>query len=136
MGVELACPDGRRFVACWGDAFGHFGLELLAGTAGDVFGNSPQSRDFSAHRWWAPLARSAVSAQIIWRVGYVDRTEDEPDEAAPVAIALRCEQHVVWVAAACRADAATSLMSRGGFLLGMDAVVVTADQRFARSIGL
>jgi hypothetical protein len=27
MGVESACSDGRRFAACRGDAFGHFGLE-------------------------------------------------------------------------------------------------------------
>jgi hypothetical protein len=136
MGVELACRDGRRFVACWGDAFGHFGLELLAGTAGDTFGNSPQSRDFSAHPWWAPFARSAVSAQIIWRTGYIDRAQDEPDEPGPVAITLSSGQHVVWVTAAEHADVVASPMSRGGFLLGMDAVLVTADQLFARSIGL
>jgi hypothetical protein len=136
MGVEFACPDGRRFIACWGDAFGHFGLELLAGTADNTFRNSPQSRDFSAHPWWAPFARSAVSTRIIWRVGYVDRTQDESDEPAPVAITLSCGQHVVWLAAAERADAAASQMSRGGFLLGMDSVLVTADQQLARSVGL
>src|SRR6266852_3540352 len=37
MGVELACSDGRQYVACWGDAFGHFGLELVAGAADDIF---------------------------------------------------------------------------------------------------
>jgi hypothetical protein len=137
MGVELACPDGRRFVACWGDAFGRFGLELMAGTASDTFRNSPRSSDFSAHRWWAPFARSAVSAQIMWRDGYVDRTEDEPGGPAPVAITLSTGQHVVWVAAAEQTDvAAFSLMSRGGFLLGSDAELVTADQQFAGSIGL
>ncbi len=119
-----------------GDAFGHFGLELLAESADNTFRNSPQCRDFSTHPWWAPFARSAVSTKIIWRVGYVNRTQDEPDEPAPVAITLSCEQHVVWLAAAERADAAVSLMSRGGFLLGMDSVLVTADQQFARSIGL
>ncbi len=82
------------------------------------------------------VARSAVSTQFIWRVGCVDRTQDEPDEPAPVAITLSCGQHVVWLAAAERVDAAASLMSRGGFLLGMDSVLVTADQQFARSIGL
>jgi hypothetical protein len=83
-----------------------------------------------------PARAVCCISAVIWRVGYVDRTEDELDEPAPLAITLRCEQHVVWVAAAERADAAASLMSRGGFLLGMEAVLVTADQQFARSIGL
>jgi len=134
MGVELACSDGRQYVACWGDAFGHFGLELVAGAADDIFLNAPEGRDFSRHAWWVPFARSAVSARIIWRVGYVDRVASEPDEPAPVAVTLVCDQHLVWVAAAGRGD--NSPMSRGGFLLGTDDVLVTADRQFAHSIGL
>lgn len=136
MGVELTCSSGQRFVACWGDAFGHFGLELLASAADDVFQNRPDVRDFSVHPWWAPFARSAVSAGIIWRTGHVDRVEDEPDEPAPVAVTLASGQHLVWVAAAEAADAGTSPMSRGGFLLGADHVLVTADRQFAHTIGL
>lgn len=129
MGVELACPDGRRFVACWGDAFGHFGLELIAAAAADVFGNSPESRDFSPHEWWAPFARRPVTADVAWRSGYADT-----DDPAPVAVSLSCGQHRVWIAAAARDD--TSPASGSGFLLGMDAVLVTADRDFAQSIGL
>ncbi|MGN6794023.1 MAG: hypothetical protein ACTHJW_16670 [Streptosporangiaceae bacterium] len=136
MGVELTCSDGQRFVTCWGDAFGHFGLELLAGTADDVFQNDPDSRDFSMHKWWAPFAQSRVSAGIVWRVGHVDRTDHEPDEPAPVAVTLASDQHLVWVAAARASGAGTSPMARGGFVLGADEVLVTADRDFARSIGL
>jgi hypothetical protein len=78
----ITCPDGRQFVACWGDAFGHFGLELAAGTPADIFVNAPEGRDFSGHEWWMPFARSAVSARITWRIGHVDRVANEPDEPA------------------------------------------------------
>jgi hypothetical protein len=126
MGVELACPDDRRFVACRGDAFGHFGLEFLVAAAGDVFGNSPESRDFSQHDWWAPFTRLPVTAELAWRTGYADS-----DAPAPVAVSQRCGQHCVWIAAADRNDTSPS-----GFLLGMDAVLVTGDRAFAHSIGL
>lgn len=45
MGVELTTDAGATFLACWGDAFGHFGLELLAAPAGEIFENDPEPRD-------------------------------------------------------------------------------------------
>lgn len=136
MGVELTCSSGQRFVACWGDAFGHFGLELLASAADDVFQNRPDIRDFSMHSWWAPFARSPVSAGIIWRTGHVDRVEHEPDEPTPVAVALASGQQLVWVAAGEAVGAGASPVSRDGFRLAADHVLVTADRQLARGLGL
>jgi hypothetical protein len=78
MGVELACPDGGRFVACWGDAFGHFGLELFVAAAEDVFGNSPETRDFSQHDWWAPFTRLPVTAELAGAPGMRTATTPRP----------------------------------------------------------
>jgi hypothetical protein len=131
MGVELTSADDTHFVACWGDAFGHFGLELLVGDAAHIFQTCLERRDFSGHTWWAPFAQTPASAELIWRDDHSD-----VGGSAPVALALTAGEHCVWVVAAQPVESDASSMSRGGYLLGMDEVIVTGERHFAESIGI
>src|SRR5215471_4393187 len=130
MQVELHTTGGQTITACWGDAFGHFGLELIEALAGEIFDNEPEQRDFSRHRWWQPFMASSVHAALLWRSGSF-----ESGLPAPVALKLSVTNARLWVAAAIPFDGA-SHMARGGLLLAMDHVLVTADATFAASIGL
>jgi hypothetical protein len=126
MGVELVRDDGRRFFAGWGDAFGHFGLELVDAAASEILHNQPERRDFSHHRWWRPFIHAPMAATAIWQSGHNDS-----DESAPVALELSTDDHRVWVVSAQKEE---GLDAR--YLLGLDEVLVTADRSFAVDLGL
>jgi hypothetical protein len=131
MGVELATHDRGAVFVGWGDAWGHFGLEVRIADGLQAVGDHHERRDFSAHPWWAPFAGSTLAASLMWREGHV-----EDDGSAPVALVLISGQHAVWIASAVPIEDRASPMGRGGFLLGMDEVIVTGDRGFAETIGL
>lgn len=130
MGVELRLTDATTVVACWGDAFGHFGLEPQLARAADVFKNDPTAYDVSSHPWWRRFSSSPATARLIWRTGYVDR-----DDPAPVALQLATHRHSVWIFAAQQVKDDDAAAQRG-FLLGLDEVFVTADPSLASELGL
>ncbi len=107
------------------------GLELHVGDTAQIFQTCLERRDFSGHPWWAPFAQTPASAELIWRDGHSD-----VGGSAPVALALTAGEHCVWVVAAQPVDSDASSMSRGGYLLGMDEVIVTGERHFAESIGI
>jgi hypothetical protein len=112
MGVELTTRQDERFVVCWGDAFGHFGLELLVAPAADVFTNHPASRDFSGHPWWLPFMEIPLAAEFVWRDGHLDT-----GQPGPVALVLAAGKHRAWIVAAAPMTVEASPMTRGGYLL-------------------
>ncbi len=136
MGVQLGCPDSTWFTVTWGSAFGDFGAELSRG-APLQSGDHVERRDFSAHPWWTPFAAVPVTARIIWRTGYCTRTAQDPDQPAPLAVTLEHDGHLVWIVAAEKhRDTEPSSAYPAGYWLGADALLVTADQEFARTLGL
>jgi hypothetical protein len=129
MGVELICEGGQTYFATWGDAFGQFGLELMALPAEDVLQNGVnEQRDFSQHEWWETIRRGSLTAELVWRVGYVDS-----DDPSPVALHLRSTDAELWIVSC---NLAAHDQSTGQLLLGVDEVVVTADLTCARELGL
>lgn len=135
MGVQLSCPDGRQFSVTWGSAFGDFGTELSHGALPGS-GDHRVSRDFTAHPWWKPFAAAPVTARVIWRTGYCCRAAYEPDQPAPLAITVEHGGHLVWIVAAEYRSTEHSYAYPGGFWLGADALLVTADQQFPLTLGL
>jgi hypothetical protein len=131
MGVELVCQDRGTVFIGWGDAWGHFALEPRSKAAREVIADQYPERDFSAHPWWAPFAESTLTASLIWREGYV-----EDDGSAPVALALTDGRHTVWIAAAAPVEPGASPMAGGGFLFGMNEVIVSGNRGFAETLGI
>lgn len=140
MGVELLTSDGQHFTACWGDALGRFGLELLVCPAVAIFKNDPAPVDATGHPWWKSHQLAPITAELIWGTGYVDDTapgfHGELGGRAPVALLVTALDNPVWIAAAEAQPSSASDRVRGGHLLGSDAVLVTGDRSFAKSIGI
>lgn len=113
MGVELTFNDASAATVCWGDAFGHFGLEIVQEPAASVFRNSPASGDVTGHRWWAPLVGTILSAELHWATGFADGAEP-----APLVLELSSGGFTLWLSASEYADDGTTL-------LGMDGVTVS-----------
>lgn len=115
MGVELRFEDRSTVTVCWGDAFGHYGLELIEAPALNVFQNDPIRCDVSRHHWWAPLVGRVLSAELHWAAGFADA-----EEPAPLVLQLMSDRHALWLSAA-------ELRDDGEVLLGMDGVTVSPN---------
>lgn len=115
MGVEFSFATGGPVTACWGDAFGHFGLEIWDATARDLFHNQPHIEDVSDHRWWAPWIGAPLRARLHWAPGYADSPEP-----APLVLALTSTAGSLWLSAA-------EVHDDGRFLLGLDGVTVSPE---------
>ncbi|GAA1754473.1 hypothetical protein [Aeromicrobium alkaliterrae] len=114
MGVELDFGN-RTVVVSWGDAFGHFGLELQLTRGSELFKNNPTIFDVTHHDFWQPFVGGRLEATDIWRTGVVGATEP-----APVAVNLRCRGQDLWVVAA-------EDRLYDGLWLGADSLMVTRD---------
>lgn len=115
MGVEFSFATGGPVTACWGDAFGHFGLEVLESAAPDVFHNQPHHEDVSSHPWWASWIGSPMRVRLHWATGYADSTKP-----APLVLALTSTADSLWLSAA-------EVHDDGRFMLGLDGVTVSPE---------
>jgi hypothetical protein len=89
MGVELVLDDGSVYSAIWGDAFGHFGLDLVPEPMRNLLisvgePDGPRVWEVTTHPRWASLLRQPIrDAELVWNG---DAADEGP---VPVAIRLR-----------------------------------------------
>lgn len=122
MGVEVELVDGRRFCAVWGDAFGHFNIELREQRLGEVLRlDSYRLVDMSAHPAWAPLMGRRVDGCDVLRGAITDR------DWAPNALRLVLSDRTLWIYVAELADT-------GNFIVGMDCLTIAFDPTVAAEL--
>jgi hypothetical protein len=132
MGVELVLDDGSVYSAVWGDAFGHFDLELVCEPMRNLLvgvgePDGPRVWEVTTHpRWAALLGEPIRDAQLVWN-------DDAVDEGpVPVAVRLRFSQGDVWLVAGEPVDWPPA----GRFYLAMDEVLVIFTRDLAGRLGL
>lgn len=137
-GVELTMDDGTTYSALWGEAFGHFDLEVLPEPmsirlrgAGDSDG--PRVWEVTDHPSWAAHVGDRVTAaRIVWMPGEPSDEQPWEERQAPIALQLSFSTGEVWVVAAEPMD----LRPPDRFYLGQNEVIVVFTPEFAAHIGL
>lgn len=131
MAVELHLEDGARYSAVWGNAFGHFNVDLAPEPLSAWFPHIPDiSEEFRSwdatenRRWAAVVSDPVMDARLIWAEGW--------GEQVPVAIHLSFPHGDVWIAAACPQD----FPPTGDFYIASDELIVVFDESMAHSIGV
>lgn len=128
MGVELVTGTGQVFSARWDDydEWG-CGVDLFAGSVSEHL--IPEARvpvDVSAHRSWAALLGTPISAGFLWNDFGTGRAP------CPEAIVLTAGTGAAWIIAAGweREESRTCIQ------LGTDDLLIIFDGDLARALGL